>query len=126
MILREDRIRLHNISLYGCHGVSAAEQQVGRPFEVDVELVLDLGAAAETDDLGATVDYAAICEVVRTVHEAGPYRLLEAMAGRIAKEIVGSFPVQEVTVRVRKPHPPVGGVVGAAEVEITRSARPES
>jgi dihydroneopterin aldolase len=42
------------------------------------------------------------------------------MAGRIAKELAGKFDVDEVTVRVRKPHPPVGGIVGAAEVEITR------
>jgi len=109
-----------DIALYGTHGVTAAERQVGRLFEVDVEMQLDLTAAAETDDLGATVDYAAVCEVVRRVHEAGPYLLLEALAGRIAKEIVGVFPVDEVTVRVRKPHPPVGSLVGEAEVEITR------
>jgi dihydroneopterin aldolase len=122
--LPRDRVRLHAISIYGCHGVSDAEQQVGRPFEVDVELVLDLAAAADSDDLEATVDYAAVCDVVRRVHEAGPYRLLEALAGRIAKEVLDGFPVQEVTVRVRKPHPPVGSVVAAAEVEITRPAHP--
>jgi dihydroneopterin aldolase len=115
-----DWIRLTDITLYGCHGVTPAERQIGRLFEVEVELKLDLGAAAETDDLGTTVDYAAVYEVVQRVHEAGPYQLLEAMAGRIAKEIIAAFPVEEVTVRVRKPHPPVGGLVGAAEVEITR------
>ena len=118
-----DKIRLRGITVYGCHGVSAAEREVGRPFEVDVELVLDLSAAGETDDLGTTVDYAAVCEVVRRVNEEGPYRLLEAFASRIAKEILEASPAEEVTVRVRKPHPPVGSLVGAAEVEITRSAR---
>ena len=115
-----DRIRLTNISLYGCHGVDPAERQVGRLFEVDVELALDLATAAETDDLGTTVDYAAVCEVVRRVNEAGPYQLLEAMAGRIAKEILSDFPVERVTVLVRKPHPPVGSLVGTVEVELTR------
>ncbi|HUU53726.1 MAG TPA: dihydroneopterin aldolase [Armatimonadota bacterium] len=120
------RIRLSSISLYGSHAVTPAEREVGRPFEVDVELALDLSTASETDDLGATVDYAAVCEIVRRVHEAGPYHLLEAMAGRMAKEILGAFAVDEVTVRVRKPHPPVGSVVGAAEVEITRRAADDS
>lgn len=123
--MARDKLRLSNISLYGCHGVTEAERQVGRPFEVDVELTLDLTAAAETDDLGAAVDYAEICQLVRRIHEAGPYRLLEALAGHIAKDILDRFPVEEVTVRVRKPHPPAGGIIGAAEVEITRSARPE-
>jgi dihydroneopterin aldolase len=117
-----DRVKLHNIRLYGCHGVSDAERTVGRPFEVDVELVLDLTAAAATDDLRATVDYGEICRAVRTAHEAGPYHLLEALAGGIAEAILDGFPVREATVRVRKPHPPVGSVVDAAEVEITRSA----
>ena len=117
-----DRIRITKIALYGRHGVSAAEREVGRPFEVDVEMEMDLSAAAESDDLTKTVDYSAVCEVVRQVNEGGPYHLLEAMAGEIAKRILEGVPVAEVTVRVRKPHPPVGSVVGAAEVEITRGA----
>jgi len=108
--------------LYGRHGVTEAEQALGRTFEVDVELALDLSTAADTDDLQASVDYAAVCELVRRVHEAGPYRLLEAFAGRIAKKIVEQFPVEAVTVRVRKPLPPVGSAVGAVEVELTRAA----
>ncbi len=115
-----DTIRLTDIALYGTHGVTPAERQIGHLFEVDIEMRLDLTAAAKTDELDATVDYAAVYAIVRRVHEAGPYQLLEAMAGRIAKEIVGAFPIDEVTVRVRKPHPPVGGLVGEAEVEITR------
>jgi dihydroneopterin aldolase len=117
---------LRNISLYGCHGVSAFEREVARPFEVDVELVLDLTTAADNDELGATVDYGEVCRVVRSAHEAGPYQLLEALAGRIAKDILDGFPVHEVTVRVRKPHPPVGLAVDAAEVEVRRSAQPAS
>jgi dihydroneopterin aldolase len=118
--MASDRIRLTNIVLYGSHGVTPAEQEVGRPFEVDVELTTDVSSAADADDLAATVDYAAVYEIVRRVHDQGPYHLLEAMAGRIAKEMLRQFTVDEVTVRVRKPHPPVGGIVGAAEVEITR------
>lgn len=117
-----DKIRLRNITLYGCHGVTEAERRVGRPFEVDVELTLDLSAAGETDDLGATIDYAGVCEVVREANEAGPHRLLEAFAERIAKGLLERYPAPAVTVRVRKPHPPVGMLVGAAEVEITRRA----
>jgi len=117
-----DRIRLLDIRVYGCHGVTAAEQSVGRAFSIDVELAMDLAQAGTTDDLGASVDYEAVCEVVRRVNEAGPYRLLEAFAERIAKSITGRFAVPEVTVRVRKLHPPVGSLVEAAEVEITRSA----
>jgi dihydroneopterin aldolase len=115
-----DKVTLLKIVVYGHHGVTAEEQAVGRPFEVDLELRLDLRRAGETDDLGATVDYAEVCDLVRRVNESGPFRLLEAFADRIAKEVMAAWHVEEVTVRVRKPHPPVGLLVGAAEVEITR------
>lgn len=119
--MTRDWIRLHDITVYGRHGVCAAEQEIGRPFEVDVEMALDLTAAGDSDDVGATVDYGAVCDLVRQVNEAGPYRLLEAFAARIAKGILSGFPVSEVRVRVRKPHPPVGLLVGASEVEIRRT-----
>jgi 7,8-dihydroneopterin aldolase/epimerase/oxygenase len=118
-----DRISLLDIMVYGRHGVSDEEQAIGRPFAIDVEVSLDLRQAGATDDIGATVNYAALCEVVLQANEAGPFRLLEAFAERIAKEVIASFPVAEVTVRVRKPHPPVGMLVGSAQVEITREAR---
>jgi dihydroneopterin aldolase len=117
----EDRIRLRNITVYGRHGVTEEERAVGRPFEIDIELACDLSCAGETDDLGTTIDYAAICQTVHRVNEAGPYMLLEAFAARMANDILVSFAVDQVTVRVRKPHPPVGVLVEAAEVEITRS-----
>ncbi len=119
-MVAKDRIRLHNIIVYGSHGVTEAERAIGRPFEVDVELGLDLTTAGDTDDLGTTIDYGAVCHVVQRVNDAGPYLLLEAFASRIAKDIFSGFAVDEVTVRVRKPHPPVGMVVESAEVEITR------
>lgn len=119
--MAEDTIRLHNITVYGCHGVTEEERAVGRPFEIDIELACDLSAAGDTDDLGATIDYAAVCQSVRRVNDAGPYMLLEAFAARIANDILASFSVRQVTVRVRKPYPPVGALVEAAEVEITRS-----
>jgi len=46
----------------------------------------------------------------------------EALANTIAKGIMRAWPVVDsVTVRVRKPHPPVRGVVDHVEVEITNS-----
>lgn len=119
--MASDQVRLLNLIVYGNHGVTAEEQAVGRPFEVDVELRLDLQPAAEADDLAATVNYAEVAALVSRVNASGPFRLLETFAGRIAQELLAANPVEEVTVRVRKPHPPVGLVVEAAEVEITRA-----
>jgi dihydroneopterin aldolase len=93
---------------------------VPQPFEVDVELVLDLAPAGTTDDLAKTVDYGQVYEVVRRNVESASYRLLETMAEAISREILGTFPVDEVAVRVRKPAVQLGGPLDYAGVEIRR------
>lgn len=114
-------IRLHNMTFYGYHGISAAERQTGRRFEVDVELAVDMDRAAASDKLQDTVNYT---EVYRTVEELvaqNRFSLLETIAVRLADEILRKFKPKEVTVRVRKKIPPVPGNLDHIEVEITRA-----
>ena len=118
--MAEDRVRLRNMSFYGYHGVSAAEQEIGRRLLVDVELALDLSRAGESDDLADTVDYGQVYALVAEVNGSRRFSLLEALAEEIARRLLSRFPATEVKVRVRKPDPPVGGVVEGVEVEITR------
>ena len=115
-----DRIVLHNIQLEGRHGWYEHEQQIPQPFEMDVELSLDLAPAGIADDLAKTVDYGAVFEVVRRNVETASFRLLEAMAETIAAEILAAFPVDEVVLRVRKPAVDLGGPLDYAGVEIRR------
>jgi 7,8-dihydroneopterin aldolase/epimerase/oxygenase len=93
---------------------------VPQPFEVDVELVLDLAPAGTSDDLAKTVDYGEVYEVVRRNVESASYRLLETLAEAISREILGAFSVDEVAVRVRKPAVQLGGPLDYAGVEIRR------
>ena len=48
------------------------------------------------------------------------FNLIETLANKIAKTILSKFPICEVVVRVRKLSPPIEGVLGYVEVEITR------
>jgi dihydroneopterin aldolase len=114
-------IRIRNAVFYAYHGVKADEQNLGGKFEIDAELELDMAAAAETDSLKHTVDYERVYEVIQQVITARKYYLLEALAGQIAKALMREFHlIDTLMVRVRKPHPPVKGVVEHIEVEITR------
>jgi dihydroneopterin aldolase len=54
------------------------------------------------DDLGNTVDYAAVCEAVKTCAETGERDLLETLAGEIAERVLGEFAVRAVEVELRK------------------------
>ena len=104
----------------GVHGVLPEEQTRPQPFEVDVELEVDLFAAGESDALDDTVDYGAVCEAVNRVVTAEHYQLLERLATRIAQVCVLDHRVQGVVVEVRKMQPPVRAAVHHVGVRIER------
>ncbi len=116
----EDRIVLTAMGFDAHVGVSDDERSVRQPIELDVEMTLDLGEAGRTDDLGATVDYGAVFRLCRDLVELGEFRLLEAVAERVAAEVLATTPAGAVLVRVRKLHVPVDGRIEHAGVQIAR------
>jgi dihydroneopterin aldolase len=108
----------------GRHGYYDWEHEQTQPFEVDVELALDLHGAGVDDDLARTIDYGKVYEVVRQIVESTSFKLLEAVAEAISHELIADFDVNEVTVRVRKPSVELGGPLDYAAVEITRRRSP--
>jgi len=116
----KDLLRLCGLTFYGYHGVSAAEKETGRVFEVDCELELDLAEAGQSDRLGDTVDYSKVYQVIRETVEGKAFALMETLAGELAAKVLDRFPVYRVTLNVRKLHPPLAGQVTHIEVEVTR------
>jgi len=115
-----DRIVLSAMVFWARHGVLPAERAEAQPFEVDVELHLDLRPAGMGDDLTRTVDYRDVFELCRGVVEGPSFQLLEALAQTIARELLARFAVEEVVVRVRKPEVALPGELAYAGVEIRR------
>jgi len=113
-------IRLHNMTFYGYHGVSAAERQTGRRFEVDVELLVDMEKPAKSDKLKDTVNYTEVYRMVEQIVLQNSFSLLETIAVKLANQILKKFKPQEVTVRVRKKIPPIPGNLDDIEVEVKR------
>ncbi len=116
-----DRVVLAGMVFQARHGVHEHERRVAQRFEVDVELALDLRPAGLADDLALTVDYSEVYERVRGVVESTSFRLIEALAEAIAAETLARYPLDQVTVRVRKPEVRLGGPLEHTAVEITRA-----
>jgi dihydroneopterin aldolase len=112
-------IRLHNMTFFAHHGCLDAERELGQTFEVDIELRLDLRPAASSDDLSQAVDYSELYDVVEKVVTTSRFRLLEALADAIIRAIADRYRPRGVTVRVRKPRPPIRGQLDFAEVELS-------
>lgn len=106
------------------HGYYDWEQLETQPFEVDVELVVNLQAAGIDDDLEKTVDYGKVYAIVRQIVESTSFKLLEALAEAISHELLSDFDVTEVAVRVRKPGVRLDGPLDYAGVEIRRRRPP--
>src|SRR5258705_410753 len=66
-----DTIILSGIRALGCHGVLPEEQARPQPFEVDVELSVDLRPAGRSDVLSDTIDYDSLAGRVVQIVEAG-------------------------------------------------------
>ena len=115
-----DRIVIAGIHALGVHGVLPEEQTRPQPFEVDVELLVDLAPAGNSDALDDTVDYGAVSEAVSRVISSESFRLLERLAARIA-EVCRSDPrVVGVVIEVRKLQPPVRAMLRHVGVRIER------
>src|SRR5262245_32661906 len=88
-------MRLRNLVLFGYHGVSPAEREVGTRIEVDVDLVIH---PAERDVLTSTVDYYQVYRAVEDVVTSTRFKLLETLARAVRQRLMESFPVQEAQV----------------------------
>ncbi|AKN53619.1 Dihydroneopterin aldolase [Heyndrickxia coagulans] len=109
------------MEFYGYHGVLPEENKLGQRFRVSIVLGLDLKQAGETDRLEETVSYADVYACVKKIVEGQPFKLLEAVAEKLAASILALYEkVAEVTVKVTKPDPPIPGHYKSVAVEITR------
>lgn len=117
-----DRIELRGLRVIGTHGVLPEEKNRAQPFEIDLDLSVDLALAAASDRLADTVDYAAVATAAAAIVSGAPsYELLEALAGAIAEATLASnLRITAVTVGLRKLQPPLAVDIATVGVRLTR------
>lgn len=115
-----DRVEVRGLELLVICGVLPEEQARRQPFLVDLDLYLDLGLAATTDDLADTADYGSLIDVLVDKLADERFLLLERLAGRVAELVFANTPAGAVTVAVRKLRPPVAAHVDTTGVRLHR------
>lgn len=113
-------IELRGLRAFGRHGVLPQEAERGQVFVLDVDLQLDLAAAAASDDLADTVHYGELAERLVEAVAATRFDLIEALAGHLAEVALADQRVQAVEVRVGKPAAPVGVPLDDVGVRLRR------
>ncbi|WP_211316788.1 dihydroneopterin aldolase [Oceanobacillus arenosus] len=116
-----DKILLNNMQFYGFHGLMPEENRLGQRFNVDVELLVDLKKAGQSDNMNDSIHYGEVYDQVKRIVEGSALNLIEAVAERIADQLLSSFTqLTACTVRVVKPNPPIVGHYESVAVEIYR------
>ena len=123
--LPRDRILLHGLLFHAHHGVYPEERALGQKFEVDLSLSVSLTSAALSGDLQQSIDYGEVYRDVKREVEGTQCRLLEEVAWHVVGVVMSGYGrrVEEVVVRVKKPHVTVEGKVDFLGVELTRSRK---
>ena len=114
-------INLKNIILFGYHGCLSEEKKLGQKQELDVQLKIKNDVDLKFDDISKTVDYIIVYNLVKEIFQKKSYNLIETAAMVLSDTLLERLDiVEEVTIRIRKPHAPIEGHFSEIEVEITR------
>lgn len=116
-----DRVMLRGVHCRLRVGVSAEERRHPQDCLVDIELGTDLSRPTQTDDLHDSIDYAQVFALVQGLAHEEEFALLEKFAGRLEGELRRSCRFEDLTIRVKKLHPPLPGKLDYAGIEIRRT-----
>mgnify|MGYP002767152039 FL=1 len=103
-----DQIRIDRLKVFAHHGVYPEESQQGQNFYVSAILDVDTREAGLKDELSESVDYGSVCMFIDKYMKTNTYKLLEAVAENLAREILLKYlPAQSVTLKISKPKAPI-------------------
>lgn len=117
-----DEIRLRGLTVVGYHGVFDQEKRDGQPFVVDATLGVDTRAAAASDSVTDTVNYATLADQLAEVVAGPSFDLIETLAERLADVTLELTGVAWVEIVVHKPQAPIGREFADVAVSIRREA----
>jgi 7,8-dihydroneopterin aldolase/epimerase/oxygenase len=115
------RIEVRGLRVLGIHGALPEERERAQPFELDLDVWGDIGAAAASDRLSDTADYGALAARAAEVVATTTCALLETLARTVADALLqADARIVAVAVTVRKLRPPLALDVDSVGVRIVR------
>ena len=97
-----DLILVDSLELSAQIGITEEERSEAQRLTVSLQLQPARNFSALDDRIENTVDYFAVCGVVKEMAACRPRNLLETLAEEIAGELLELFPLQAVDIELRK------------------------
>lgn len=112
------------MQFWGTHGFFPEENKFGAKFVVDITAESDETGKCQNDDYSTGVSYLTLYNAAKKVVTTEQHKMVQRIAQRISDEIFAdSEAVEKVTVTVKKPFVPIGGIVEYTGCTITRTGR---
>jgi dihydroneopterin aldolase len=112
-------VELRGLLVTALVGILPEELERAQPLELDIDVHVDIAAAAASDDLADAVDYGAVCDAAVAAVLAGHVGLLERLSHLVAEAVLavdGRITAAEVV--VRKLRPPVPHQLATSGVRV--------
>lgn len=98
-----DRLEVRGIRAWAHVGADPGEQDIPQPLDIDVAVEMDLSAARSNDDLGGTLDYGTIYNIVQDVVRIERVALLERLGEIVLAVLMNDPRVTRARVELAKP-----------------------
>jgi len=120
------KILIKDLNLYGYHGVNEEEKKNGQNFLFNITIYIKKESFAGDDDIGSTLNYSDVVELVKEINSRERFNLLEAFSQSLADEILKMSPmVEKVIVKIEKTYPPIKEELQSVGVEYILSRKEE-
>ena len=110
-----DRIFLRDLRIETVIGIFEWERRIRQTVSLDIELAVDVRAAARDDSIESALNYKQIAKRLIAFVAESRFQLVEALAEAVARTIIKEFAVSWVRVSIAKP----GAIEGSREVGVT-------
>lgn len=115
-----DTIAVRGIRAYGKHGANPGERDYMQPFDIEIELGVDLQSARASDELSETIDYAALRDTIVAMVRDHSYRLLERLGDEILGVVMADARIATAAITIGKPQL-LAGATPSVRLHATRA-----
>jgi len=97
-----DAILIRNLEIFSHIGITREERTEAQRLTVSLEIEPLFDFWALNDRIENTIDYAEVCEIVKTLSLARPRRLIETLAEEIATDLLARYRIERIVVELHK------------------------